>query len=139
MLPFIPNTSIVRIPFVRRQIYIVDPLYNFFNMSISPFHYYTSMLQTDLTRHICNIFSLVSKGAISHSCHFHSYLVVCVAVCDVWLCLCSYPNSVATTATPIGSNYGMDYLDNLDDDINGIVNFNDLISGYRQWGRSERL
>uniref|UniRef100_V5G239 Signal transducer and activator of transcription n=1 Tax=Anoplophora glabripennis TaxID=217634 RepID=V5G239_ANOGL len=46
----------------------------------------------------------------------------------------SYAGSVATTTTPIGSNYGMEYLESLDEniDFNGMVNFNDLISGYKQ-------
>lgn len=63
-------------------------------------------------------------------------LVVCVAVCDVWLCLCSYAGSVATMTTAAGeSTPSMDYLDQLDEfniDYNGLVNLNELM-GYKQW------
>ncbi|KAJ8920971.1 hypothetical protein NQ315_015765 [Exocentrus adspersus] len=46
----------------------------------------------------------------------------------------SYAGSVATTATTMGGPYGMDYLDQLDDnlDLNGLVNLNELMAGYKQ-------
>lgn len=60
--------------------------------------------------------------------------LVCVAVCDVWLCLCSYAGTVGSSA--VGINQGMDYLEDLENcgymDINGLVNFSDLMQGYRQ-------
>ncbi|KAF5306526.1 hypothetical protein FQR65_LT18544 [Abscondita terminalis] len=55
------------------------------------------------------------------------------AVCDVWLYLCSYAGSLATTMTSAGT--GMEYLDQLDDcniDLNGLVNLSELMQGYRQ-------
>lgn len=52
--------------------------------------------------------------------------LVCVAVCDVWSCsVCSY--SVATGSTAVAGSGAMDYLDQLDVDVNGIVDICELM------------
>lgn len=127
-------SSLLEIPFV-----------NITNFKISSTSYsVTCMLQTDLTRHnatfvhslyTCSSIEVLLLLALTHTQVISCLLVVCVAVCDVWLCLCSYAGSVATMATTAGaSTPSMDYLDQLDDfniDYNGLVNLNELME-YKQ-------
>lgn len=105
-----------------------------------------SCCKTDMTRHLATLFLfsfilhsniiyiyhfLVQLSfIIKHSFIFHFYWLVCVAVCDVWLCLCSYAGSVATTIA--GAGQGMECFDQLDDYNIDLVNLNELMQGYRQ-------
>jgi signal transducer and activator of transcription 5B len=63
----------------------------------------------------------------------HSYLQSPDPSRDTPSVASSYAGSTATTATTGGP--AMDYLDQLDDcniDFNGLVNFNELMQGYKQ-------
>lgn len=76
----------------------------------------------------------LSDGIIRCFSHPALHWLVCVAVCDVWLYLCSYVGSVAPAS--VASNPAMEYLDQLDEcniDFNGFVNLNELMQNYKQW------